>query len=159
GKTDRDQECDQVIAREWHLVTVTRNLAGRLPTSSAVPPRSAHPAYDTGDAVHRDLRAVGNAERRIFHAEHHRHAAFAREGGEMCRAAATSGPPARHAWQDVTEGRPRHTRHQHIARRHARQLALAIDDDRAPGRPADTGRMAIETRVLQPDLVGHLRRL
>ena len=63
------------------------------------------------------------------------------------------------AREDVTERRPGHSRHQHVAGRDAPDLALAVDHHGASGAPADARRMAVEPRVLQPDLVGHVRRL
>ena len=59
----------------------------------------------------------GNPAGRIGHAEHHRHAAFARQRREVGGAAAAFGHDAGDARQDVTESGPGHTRHEHIARR------------------------------------------
>src|SRR5690348_62607 len=77
----------------------------------------------------------------------------------MRGAAAELGDDAGDVRQDVAERRPRHPRHQDVAGRDAAQFALAIDDDRTAGAPADAGRMAAELRVLQPDIVRYVHRL
>ena len=81
--------------------------------------------------------AVRNAPGRVGDAEHHRDAALARERRHVRGAAAAFGDDAGHARQDVAERRPADTRHQHVARRDAPDLALAVDDDgpsRSPSR-------------------------
>src|ERR1700682_3894300 len=69
--------------------------------------------------------------------------------------------PPRSVTTPATRGRtwPRAGPATRVTRRNAPDLAFAIDHNRAPGCPADARRMPVETRVLQPDLVGHVRRL
>src|ERR1700722_17385927 len=86
----------------------------------------AQPAYDAGDAVDRDLRAVGNLERRVEDAEHHRDSPFAGKRSQVRGRAAELRHHAGHARQDLAERRPRHLGHQDVAGRDAGELALAI---------------------------------
>src|SRR5262249_61389563 len=53
---------------------------------------------------------------------------------------------------------PGDARDQNTAGSYARELAFAIHDARAPRAPADAGGMAVEAGMLQPNLVGHMRR-
>jgi hypothetical protein len=96
---------------------------------------------------------------RVEHAEHHRDAALTRERGEVRGRAAELRYHAGDARQDVAECWPRDTRHQDVARRDTGELALAVDDDRAPRTPADACGMTVQARVRQPDVVRHVRRL
>ena len=93
----------------------------------------------------------------------------ARRAPSECRARA---PATRGARSSRRARRPRRRRaaahgraparprgDQHVARRDARQLALAAHDHGAAGAPADAGRMAVEAGMLQPDLVRHRDRL
>src|SRR5205085_8584377 len=61
--------------------------------------------------------------------------------------------------QTLAQRRPRHFRHQDITRADAGEFALAIDHARAPGAPADPGRVAIEAWMAQPDFFRHMLRL
>ena len=61
--------------------------------------------------------------------------------------------------EDVAERRTGDARDEHVARRNASDLALAVDHHGTSRAPADTRGMAVEPRMLQPDLVGHVRRL
>src|SRR5262245_2102710 len=106
-----------------------------------------HPTHDARDAVHGHLRAIRDASCRVSDAEHHRDPSLPRERREVRGAAAAFGDAARHAWQDVTQRRTRHTRYQHVACRNAPELAFAVDDNCAARAPADTSRMTVETRM------------
>ena len=71
--------------------------------------------------------------------------------------AAKLGDDAADARQDMAERRAGNARHQDVARRHAGKFAFAIHHDGAARAPADTGRVAIETRMFEPDFVRYLR--
>ena len=85
---------------------------------------SGEPSHDAGDAVDRDLRAVGNAPRRVEHAEHHRDAALARQRSQMRGRAAKLGDDAGDPRQDVAERRTGDAGDQNIAR--ARRGSIRI---------------------------------
>src|SRR5256885_4486574 len=57
----------------------------------------------------------------------------------------------------MRERRAGDARHQDIPGRDAGELALAIDHYRTSGAPADAGGMAVETGMLEPDVVPHVR--
>jgi len=120
---------------------------------------STYPSNDAGDTVHGNLCAVRNSPRRVGDAENHRHASFARQRREVRRAAAAFGDDARHARQNVCEGRPADARHEDVTRRDATQLALALNDHGPARCPTDSRRVTAQSRMLQPNLVGHVCRL
>src|SRR5437588_12028141 len=64
---------------------------------------------------------------------------------------------AGNARQHVAERRACHPGDQDVAGRDARQLAFAIDHDGTAAAPADTGRMAVEAWMPEPDLIRHGR--
>src|SRR5689334_19276970 len=120
---------------------------------------SAQPPYDAGDAVDRDLRAIRDVARRVEHPEHHRNAALARERRQVRGRAAEFRHDARDARQDMAERRPRHFRHQNVAGRDTRKLAFTAHHPGLAGASTDARRMAIKARMLEPDLVRHMRGL
>src|SRR5262249_1182876 len=61
--------------------------------------------------------------------------------------------------QNVAERRPGDAGYEHVTGRNASQFALAVDDNRSPGGPADARGVTAQSWMLQPDLVWHVRRL
>src|SRR5579863_10340196 len=94
---------------------------------------SVHPSHYAGHAVHRHCRAVRNVLGGIQHAQDHGDSALTRERRHMRGAAAALRHNPSHARQQMTQRRARDSGHQNIARRHARQFALAMDHAGAAG--------------------------
>jgi len=68
-------------------------------------------------------------------------------------------PKERPSWVEVVTIRfPSGRTAEEVVPRHAADLAFAVDDDGSSRAPADARRMTVESRVLQPDLVWHVRR-
>src|SRR5207253_4904943 len=132
------------------------NTLGRMEIRRAV---SAHPAHDSGDAVDRDLHAIGNAPGSIEYAQHHGNAPLARERCEVRGAAAELGHYARHAREHGAERGSCDPRHQDITVRDAGKLAFAVHHARASRAPAYACRMPAEPRMAQPYFIGYSRRL
>src|SRR5207248_8782206 len=86
-------------ATVYHIITPRIGLAIFL----VIPRRPPSPTLFPYTTLFRSLRAVGNAPRRVEHAEHHRNAALARERGKMRSAAAELGDHARHLRQHRSE--------------------------------------------------------
>src|ERR1700720_4470539 len=131
----------------------------RKPVSTFRDHALGEPPHDAGDAVDRNLRAVGNAPRGIEYAEHRGDAALARQRSKMRGRAAKLGDDAADTRQDVAQRRAGNARDQNIARRHAAEFAFAVHHHGAARAPADPGGMAIEARMSEPDCVRHRCRL
>ena len=107
-----------------------------------------HPTDDTRDAVDGYRRTIGNGSSRIEYSQDHRDAALSRQRREMRRATAELRDHGGDLRQNLAKRRSGHLRDQHIAGADRGQLALAIHDARAPGTPADTRRMPVQTRMM-----------
>ena len=68
------------------------------------------PPHNAGDAVDRNLRAVGNAPRGVKYAEHRGDAALARQRSKMRSRAAKLGDHAADARQDMAQRRTSNAR-------------------------------------------------
>src|SRR6266496_639491 len=76
----------------------------------------------------------------------------------MRSAPAQLGDDAGDARQDLGERRAGGGGDEHVSGRDAGELAFAVDHACAPRAPAYSRGVAAEPRMIQPDLVGHLRR-
>src|ERR1700730_17101172 len=103
-------------SREGKTLSVTA-MTGRATEYSRIQSTTtlALPAYDAGHAVDPDLRAIGNFQRCVQHAEHHGNPALARKRVEVRVRAAELGHHAGHPRQDLAERRPRHLGHPNVA--------------------------------------------
>src|SRR5450756_2507429 len=102
--------------------------------------------------------AIGYALGGIVHAEHHRDAAFARQRGQMRRAAAEFSDNAGDTGKNAAQRRSRDLGHENVAWTNARQFTFATDDTSPACPPADAGWLAVEFRVTQPDLIWYVSR-